>query len=158
MARARPAGILGGAAIISYLVARELFEKQTENMLRKIGIVKEDGSLDHANLKEKWKEVPEGEKQAVLEQILRATSGNTVSFDPKKNQLIIHGEGTNGKLPVDPKDIDDYYKMFADLGMPEPTMFLSKGTEENIKAAIASIQEVSPEIRSQWLARFNIKV
>jgi len=70
----------------------EIFEKETQEVMKKAGFFKENGELDTepSHLKSAWSKVPVSEQPKIIEKMLSAMTGDVVKFDQANNTLNIH--------------------------------------------------------------------
>ena len=158
-ARARPTGFLIIGALISYLVMSQIFERETEDMMKKAWIIKEDGTIAAGpELKDAWQKLPILERWKVLKQLIEQWfwgPERIVTVDPQNNQVVIHATGKEGDIPVSLDTFDQIRKMFDDLGIQNASLFLSVDTTKNMRNAINNLP-VADEARKWLLAKFNI--
>ena len=155
LARARPVGILWAWLVLSYLVMNEIFEKETQEVMKKAGFFKENGELDTepSHLKSAWSKVPVSEQPKIIEKMLSAMTGDVVKFDQANNTLNIHTQPGQLWLPISIDSLDSLFRTFSDLGIKEPKVYMSQSTTDAVKKAISELP-VSEEKRQEFLKKF----
>jgi hypothetical protein len=148
------------AAIIGYFAYGKYSEETEHKLLTDKWILKPDGNLDMAKLKETFMTLPEDKRSSLLENILNGSLGPYgISTSVKKwwNETVVHSDNVAKWVAPIPLD---FFEMIAntmkEIGVGDGKTYLSTNATESTKKFIAGLP-ISEEKRSEFYAKFGIK-
>ena len=149
------------AAVAWYFLYSHTTEENEKKFLTEKGILKSDGSLDMAAVKQQFLGLPEDKRSKLLENILNGSLGDMgIVATIKKwwSEAVIHSENTGTRMSPVPLDL---FQTIADsmkeLWVWEGKTFLSVWAMESTKKYIAQLQ-ISAEQKQEFMKKFGIIV
>ncbi len=135
----------------------QIFEKETQDIMKYAGFFREDGSIDNENIKTAWNRVPKEKQPKILQELLSTTFGSPTMTPTLKddNSVVLHSQssGKDGTVPVTLDTFAHIREMFGELGIANPQVFMSEETTENMRTALKKLP-VSEEQKNEFRTQF----